>query len=182
MHPTPTVTIAHSKRKLTYYAAGALGFVALGFYMALRPETMIPNGLVDDPALVRGVGAMAVLFFGAMGFVIVKKLRDPAPGLMLTPEGFVDNSGGLVTGSIAWADVTGLRELEIMRQKMLVVVLRDPTSYLAQQNNPFKRQLMKTNLSSYGSPIIISANALECTYPELVELFKARLGTSTAWY
>jgi hypothetical protein len=110
----------------------------------------------------------AVIFFGVLGFFLAKKLNDPAPGIVVTAEGFTDNSSGL-TGTVRWADVTGLEELTLMGQKLLVK-LRNPADYIAKQSNPFKRQLMQTNLKSYGSPITISANALECTYDELKAL------------
>ncbi|HEX8348696.1 MAG TPA: STM3941 family protein, partial [Hymenobacter sp.] len=81
---------------------------------------------------------------------------------------------------VPWADVTGIQELELMGQKMVMVMLRDPVAYIERQTNPFKRQLMKTNFNSYGSPINISANALECSYSELLALFTTRLAAHRA--
>lgn len=175
MLPSTSTSIALSKRKLTYSLAISLVFIAAGLWFILRPDDLAGNVFIPDPRWIRAFGCLALTFFGIIAFFLLKKMRDPAPGLVITAEGFSDNSSGLVAGQVPWADVTGIRELELMGQKMVLVVLRDPAAYINQQTNPFKRQLMKTNLNSYGSPINISANALECSYPELLNIFTSQL-------
>lgn len=164
-----------SKRKLGWFLAGALVFVGLGLLMASSPVTFIDNPFLHDPAKIRLFGILAAVFFGVLGFFLFKKLGDSAPGLVATPEGFTDNSSGLAAGPIHWADVAALQELKIMGQPFVLVRLHDPNKYIEQQTNRFKRQLMQTNLTSYGSPIFISANTLQCTPPELYALLTARL-------
>ncbi|TVT41351.1 hypothetical protein FNT36_07815 [Hymenobacter setariae] len=175
MAPPTTITIALSKRKLTYMLAGSLLLTGAGIWFILRPDDLRDNPFIKDPQWLQAFGALVVAFFSILGFFLLKKLRDPAPDLVVTAEGFQDNSSGLVNGPVDWADVTGIKELELMGQKMVMVMLRDPGTYIDQQPNSFKRRLMKTNLDSYGSPINISANALECSYPELLTLFTSRL-------
>ncbi|MBF9219639.1 STM3941 family protein [Hymenobacter ruricola] len=169
------VSIALSKRKLTYSLLGAFVFMALGLWFSLRPTDWLGNPFLHTPGWIRAFGLLALTFFGILAFFVLKKMRDPNPGLVVTAEGLVDNASGLVGGLIPWADVAGIRELELMGQKMVMVMLRDPEAYISRQPNPFKRQLMNTNFKSYGSPINISANALEYSYPELLALLTTRL-------
>jgi hypothetical protein len=172
------VSIALSKRKLTYSLIGALVLMALGLWFSLRPTDWLGNPFLHTPGWIRAFSVLALLFFGILTFFVLQKMRDSHPGLVVTAEGIVDNSSGLVSGLIPWTDVAGIRELELMGQKMVMVMLRDPEAYISRQPNPFKRQLMNTNFKSYGSPINISANALEYSYPELLQLLTTRLAMS----
>ena len=154
--------------------AGSLLFDAMGIWFISSPETFRDNPFLHDPAWIRALGMLTVVFFGVIGFFLVKKLGDSTPGLTATAEGFTDNSSALA-GTIRWADVLAVEDLNVMGQKLLLVKLRNPEDYIARQPNSFKRQLMRTNLSSYGSPVTISANALQCTYAELKTLIVAHL-------
>ena len=175
MSDSSAVTIALSKRKLTLSLIGSLAFMAIGLWFCLRPDDWLGNPFLHTPGWIRAFGLLALLFFGILAFFVLKKMRDPNPGLVVTAEGLVDNAGGLVGGLIPWADVAGIRELELMGQKMVMVMLHNPETYISRQTNPFKRQLMNTNFKSYGSPINISANALDYSYSELLALLTTRL-------
>lgn len=170
-----TVTIALSKRKLTYSLLGSLAFMPFGLWFCLRPTDWLDNPFLPTTDWIRALGLLVLLFFGILAFFVLKKMRDPNPGLVVTAEGLIDNAGGLVSGLIPWSDIAGIRELKVMRQKMVMVMLQNPEAYISRQPNLFKRQLMNTNLKSYGSPIPLSANALDYSYPELLALLTTRL-------
>ncbi len=171
----PTTTIALSKRKLLLLALGCLILVVGGAFLAVSPATFRDNPFVRDERFVRLVGVAGIVLFGLFGFYIGRKLLDSAPGLVVGPEGFVDNSSGLAAGLLPWTEVTGVDELSLMGQRFVVVHLRDPAAFIARQPNAFKRRMLATNLSSYGSPVFLSANTLQCTHAELKALLTAGL-------
>jgi len=177
---TPSTTIALSKRKLTLLALGCLVLIIGGAFLAASPATFRDNPFVRDERFVRLVGVAGVVLFGLFGFYIGQKLLDSAPGLVVGPEGFVDNSSGLAAGLLPWAEVTGVDELALLGQRFVVVRLRDPAAFIARQPNAFKRRMLATNLSSYGSPIFLSANTLQCTHAELKALLAAGLAGARA--
>ena len=173
-----TTEIPLDKSRLRLYLAGALLFVALGAWFVARPDDLQHNPFTRDPRLIQALGAACVALFGALGFLTVKQLGSTAPGLVLTPEGFTDNSSGTAAGHVAWADVLAIRESDIMGQKLLAIVLRDPAAFIARQPSALKRRLMTSNLSSFSSPVQVSAGALRCTSDELKAAMQARLA---AW-
>ena len=178
---TPSTTqIMASKRKLARTAGGFSLLLAAGIWFASRPQDLAGNVFIPNPYWIRIFGFLVIAFAGAMLFFATKKMTDSAPALIVSLAGFVDNMGGLGLGLIPWSDVAGLQAVTVMKQQFIAVQLRNSNDFMGRQTNPFKRQLMQTNLSSYGSPFILSASALECTYPELQELLSSHLAAYRA--
>jgi hypothetical protein len=76
-----------------------------------------------------------------LGFLSMAVRRGP--WFVLTPRGFLYAPGGMSPGFVRWEDVTGLRETEIvsdrlrqgpMPERVLAVGLRDPAKYRARYN------------------------------------------------
>ncbi|MBO2009919.1 STM3941 family protein [Hymenobacter negativus] len=180
MTDSSTTEIALSKQKLTLLLGGSLLLAGAAAWMAATPETFIENPFLHDPAKIRMFGILGSIFFAVLGFFLVKKLGDKRPGLLVAADGFTDNSSGLAAGEVLWADVAALEEMQMAGQKFVLVKLRDPNKYIEQHTNRFKKQLLQTNLKSYGSPIFISANTLQCSHAELTTLLTARLAAHRA--
>ncbi len=180
MLPADATEIPLSKNKTFLMALGSLAFVGVGLYMAVSPNTFLPNPILRTPLLVRLLSLAAVILFGGLGWFLVHKLRDQAPGIRVTAEGFIDNAGGLAAGLIRWADVAGIDDYQLMGQRLVLVRLHDPAKYLDQQPSALKRRLMQANLTHYGSPIFISPNTLQCSYDELKMLLSTHWAASRA--
>lgn len=180
MADSGTTEIALSKQKLTLLFGGALLLAGAAAWMAASPHMFIGNPFLRDPAYIRMFGILGTVFFAVLGFFLARKLGDQRPGLLTTTEGFTDNSSGLAVGAVLWADVLALEEVQMAGQKFVLVKLRDPNKYIEQHTNRFKKQLLQTNLKSYGSPIFISANTLQCSHAELATLLATRLAAHRA--
>ncbi len=48
-----------------------------------------------------------------------------------------------------------------------MLVVKNPETYSNRQTNAMKRKGMQSNLETFGSPIGISTNALDCKFDEL---------------
>lgn len=62
-----------------------------------------------------------------------------------------------------------------MNQKFLMIIVKNPQEYIDQITNPIKRNAMKMNYKSYGSPISISANALKTDFDKLQRLITEKM-------
>jgi len=125
---------------------------------------------MNDPMFVHGLGLVAIAFFGIAGLVVFKKLFDNKPALILNKAGIVDNSSSGSARFIPWSEVVGARIVDVQRQKMLVIDVRDPQEYIA-RGNLLKQTLNKATYKMVGSPISISSVALAINFSELISLF-----------
>ena len=163
--------IGLSKKKIALLLLGASAFVAIGIWMFSRDDASIRSGRgMNDPMLVHALGLVAIVFFGIAGLVALKKLFDTKPALILNKSGIVDNASAVAAGFIPWSEVVGARIVDVQKQKMLVIDVRDPEKYLA-RGNLVKQTLNKANYKMVGSPVSISANVLAIDFSELTSLF-----------
>ena len=104
-----------SKAKLGLSALGSIVFVAIGIWLVsidiYEIETTRSFTLfLNSPVLVYGIGGSSVMFFGLMGVIVVKKLLDRKPGLVLNSEGIMEVYG---QGSVTIVDGSQITYNEI---------------------------------------------------------------------
>jgi hypothetical protein len=172
---TPALVVPLSKRKLVLTAFGALMFVAAGVWMVrLDDAAIVAHGLFRSPLLFHGAGVLAIVFFGLILPLAVRKLFDGAPGLVADARGLTDNSSALSAGFIPWSDIAGFEEQTIVNQRILYVLLKDPAKYIA-ACGPVRRFLLRMNRRMGPSPVAISSNALTIGFDDLVAQLRERL-------
>ncbi|HXD34827.1 MAG TPA: STM3941 family protein [Pyrinomonadaceae bacterium] len=163
--------IEMSKKKIVLLLLGVCVFVAIGIRMFTLDDASIQSGRgMNNPMLVHGLGLAAIVFFGIFGLVGLKKLFDKKPALILNNSGIVDNASSVSAGFIPWSEVVGARIVEVQKQKMLVINVRDPEEYIA-RGNLLQQTLNKASYKMVGSPISISSNMLAINFSELISLF-----------
>jgi len=155
------VEIPLSKKKIILLLAGALLFVAIGAWFILAP----PPARVA-PVTLRLAGLAAVLFFGFAAYQMFQKLPQQKPGLMVAATGITDFTTGKAPVHIPWADVEDLWVLRIQNKKLIMVQVRNPEDYIAQQKG-IRRKMMQLNHKMYGTPLSITANALKISFDKL---------------
>ena len=111
-----------------------------------------------------------MLFFGLGAVYMLRKLFDNSVGLTISEEGITDNSSAVSVGLIEWQDITGVETLEIASNKILLVHTNNPEKYMERAYNFFSRKAMQANYKMYGTPLSITANALQIKYKELEQL------------
>ncbi len=161
-----------SKTKILLLLLGASVFVAAGILLLSLDDAQIRSQRsLNDPVYARGLGLVAIVFFGSFGLYGLKKLFDTKPGLVFNDSGIVDNASSVSPGFIPWSEVVGAEIFEIQKQKLLIIKVRDPREYIA-RGSSLKRTLNKANNRMVGSPISISSNTLGIKFSELVSLFE----------
>ena len=175
MYPsTERIEIPLNKSKLVMMLVGSLAFIAIGCWFVINPPE-IKNAFWGNPTRLAVLGYAAIVFFGIVAFVLIRKLPDNKPGLIIDETGLTDNSGGLSAGHINWSDIEDVSVMEIQRQRMIMIHVRNPQEYIERQRNLFKRKGMQMNHKMYGTPISISANGLKTSFDELMDLLMRKL-------
>lgn len=167
------ITIPLSKGKLLLTLLGAFAFVAIGIWFVLAPPTTYSSFF--GPAVIIVIGIISILFFGGIAILVIRKLFDSRPGLIINEQGINDNSSGLSAGQISWADIEDFSVLQIQRQRLILILVKNPQDYIDRQSNGWKRKLMAMNYRQYGTPMSISTNGLKISFAELLEILKQHL-------
>ena len=149
-----TIEIALSKKKIFFMLMGALAFVAIGLWFVISPPT-ISNSYWGNPTKIAIAGYASIVFFGLCAFVLIKKLPDNKPGLIIDQTGLTDNSSGVSAGQILWTDIENISVIEIHSQKLIMLQVTNPQDYIDKQTSSFKRKMMQLNYKMYGTPLSI---------------------------
>ena len=163
------IEIPLSKTKMILTFLGSLMFVGLGIWFLTNPPKS-NHWLFGNPTLIRIEGIASVIFFGLVAVIIFRKFSDKKPGLIINRQGIFDNSSGVSAGLIPWTDIQEIKISQVMSQKFLMFIVRNPEYYLEKVTNPLKKNAMKMNYKTYGSPISISSNALQTNFDDLHKL------------
>lgn len=175
MHHGP-ITIALSKRKLIQSILICILFELLAIWMIGTAGEQSRF----SPVLVVGISIFSMAFFAMILATAVRKLRDSQPGLLIDQHGITDNSASISIGQISWSDILGIDTLQISTSKFLLVYLDQPEKYMARAKNKIAARLMKVNMQTYGTPIALTANTLNCNFDTLQEMITAQMEKYTA--
>lgn len=160
------VIIKASLWKMMLYATGCLGLSVLGILLIGSPEKF---NLTKSHTLILVWGILTLLFSiictAAMLYMIFMKKN----GLILNQEGITDHSSIAGVGLIRWEDIQSVKEISIQSRNFLHIVVRHPEKYLRTAGNRITRRILKHNTATFGTPVIISANLLECSFGQLKE-------------
>ena len=171
------IEIKLSKRKGVLALLGSVVFVLLGIWLISEADDLT-GWRTRNPTFIRGIGIAGVLFFGLCAVYIGRKLPDNKPGLIIDKMGLVDNSSGISAGQILWSDINEISVIEIHRQKLIILHVKNPQDYIDKQTSGLKRKMMQMNFNMYGTPLSITSNSLKITFDELHNILKEHLNTS----
>jgi hypothetical protein len=163
--------ISISKGKLTSMLIGSLAFVAIGIAFMLNPEKFISIKARSEEYIFI-VGLSSILFFGLCSIFLSFKFFDSKPGLVLKEDGFIDNSSGVAVGFVPWSDIKKISTIEVSKQKIILVHVKNPEEYINKQKSYFKRKMMRLSFRMYNTPISLASNGLKCRFDELLNKLK----------
>ena len=106
--------------------------------------------LLVDPqfdTLGRGLGIFGLAVFGLIGIVLVSKLRDSRPGLVINNQGIWDNTSYFTQGLLPWSRIGGLTEEEIGGTKLIAIELLPEESPVRKSGAGLGRLLVRDGLS-----------------------------------
>lgn len=150
------VIIPISRWKVLLLTLGSLAFVLIGVCIILFGKRILIFGSVTG-----------IIFFGITFFFGLTKFFDRRAGLILTDEGFHDNSSMTSSKFFGWDSIIGLSYSEVKSTRFVCVFVKDPEGIIADHTG-FKKFLMRMNYKLVGTPVTISSVMLACSFEELV--------------
>ncbi|MBS1758022.1 MAG: hypothetical protein JSU03_12155 [Bacteroidetes bacterium] len=173
MNDSKQIEIGLSKSKLTLMGVSCVIFIAGGIFLILNPAKY-ESFIMRSPTIIFVSGLLSIIFFGIVGFFILKKIIDKSPGLIISDEGITDNSSGVSAGFIPWTDIIAIKETKVVNQKFINIIVKKPQEYIDRQKSTFKRRAMKANYNMWGTAIGISVNGLNINFSELEKILQKR--------
>jgi len=174
MTQTEQIEIPLSKKKMLLTFCGATTFVGLGVLFLLNPSLFIST-IFRNSTVIFIAGLASILFFGLVAITVLRKLSDKKAGLVIDRHGVMDNSSGVSAGLVLWSYIEEIKIFNVMNQKFMIIIVRNPLDYIDSVSNPLKRKTMEMNYRTYGSPISISANALQTNFDNLYRLLTEKM-------
>jgi hypothetical protein len=173
------IEIKLSKSKLILRLFGSIVFVILGILFVINPANFVSE-IVRSTTFIFCAGLISITFFGFVGLLILRKLVDKSPGLIISDKGITDNSSGVNAGFIPWSDIIAIKETKVVNQKFINIVVKNPDEYIDRQKSSFKKKTMKANYKMFGTAIAISTNALKYDYADLKRLLETKFQEYTS--
>ncbi len=152
------IEIYSSKKKTIFGVIGSILLVALGLWISLDRTA---------PVSIRWMGIVTVLFFGWGIFIGTKKVIKSNAALIIDDKGIYINPQQSFSGFIEWNNIIKFKEIKMIGQKIMVIVVKDPEKWVENETNFLQKELMRYNLNHYGSPFSITPAGLTMTYKEL---------------
>ena len=171
---TEKIEIPLSKNKLLLGIGGSILFIILGIWLLLNADSFQEHSftLLRNPLIVKGIGILGILFFGATGIFGFKKMFDKKVGLTIDSNGITDNSNASSVGLIEWSDITNIITKQVMSTKFLLINVNDPEKYIRKAKSGMKAKLMRSNMKMYGTPLSITSSTLKYDFKKLEKLMQ----------
>jgi hypothetical protein len=165
-----TIEIPFSKQKIVFGIVVSITFVVLGYYLF---ATIADQQNRLDPRLAKAVGILGIIFFGGTGIFAIKKFFDKSFGLIISDEGIFENTNATSIGFISWDDIIEFKTIQIKSTKILLIFVKNPQLYLDKVSG-FKKFLMKSNFSMYGTPLSFTSVTVKIKFNELEQIINQR--------
>jgi len=176
MTTTPSsIEIPLSKSKLARLIGAALVFVVLGILFILRPQTFTNSFSGNSIVIVEAVGIAALVFFGICLLFMIKRYGDKRPALIINESGITDHSSAIPAGFIPWSHIQDIVEIEIYKNRLLLIKVKDPSLYINRHTGFLKRKAVEVNYKTYGTPVCIGSQAIQYNFDDLKALLHKKL-------
>lgn len=160
MNVDEKIEIPLSKTKILLYLFGPIIFVALFIFIIVEME---------PPFFVKIVGYFGILFFGFGFILLMGKMFDRRPGLIIDQNGITDHTQYTSVGLIEWKDIVGFDTYQVQSTKMIIVYIENPKKYIKRAKKTLAKA-MRMSQSMTGSPLSINSGALKISHDELERL------------
>ncbi len=160
-----------NKQKVLFIVNSACALFGI-WLIVIQPKSL--NTVFDTPSEMYGGLGTWILFWGVCAYFVGTKLFDSSPGLIISNEGFTDNTTAISAGFVPWKDVSEIQESIIQEQKSICVIVKNPQDYIDRQTNALKRKTLEINYKKLGVIIRIYSLGLKSSYQEVKELLDKR--------
>ena len=161
MNVDDKIEIPLSKTKMLLYLFGPIIFVALFIFIIVEME---------PPFFIKIVGYFGILFFGFGFILLMGKMFDRRPGLIIDQNGITDHTQYTSVGRIEWKDIVRFDTYQVESTKMIIVYIENPEEYINRAKNTLAAKAIRMSQRMTGSPLSINSGALKINHDELERL------------
>ncbi|WP_430814895.1 STM3941 family protein [Carboxylicivirga sp. RSCT41] len=120
-------------------------------------------------------GITLIIISGPFFIVFLRKLFNSKPGLIINGEGIIDNTGFSEFGLVKWSDIAEIKIATNSFTKTIILIVKNPDTYIERLSNPFLKALVRFNNRRYGYLISIGEHALNCHTEDLLGALNAAM-------
>jgi hypothetical protein len=104
--------------------------------------------------------------------VAAKKFFDRSPAIVIDQSGIFDSSSAYSLDRIEWNEIDRIEEVRMGTQIFIAIFVRDPDRFI--QGEGWQPKMLRTNVSMFGTPILISAASTVLGHTQLLHLLQAK--------
>ncbi|MBS1581800.1 MAG: hypothetical protein JST66_06315 [Bacteroidetes bacterium] len=171
---TPVVVQRSRKRGVLTLVFCAV-FLALCWWLWNKE----PSGSAFHDGEAKAFAPIGGVFFSLLAVQAAVRLFDRRPGLIVDTLGLHDRTTMFGYVHVPWSHLAGIHEVRVKKVRLLAVRLKDPAAFLGRWRG-WKRWSFQWNMDHHGSPVIISANTLACSFDELERIVRAGMAAHAA--
>ncbi|MBI1183445.1 hypothetical protein GC194_04205 [bacterium] len=121
------------------------------------------------------LGSSLIIIFSTFIVLLIRNLNKKSPAIVITDKSIIDNSSMTSIGEIQIDDITELKTLNVSGQSLILIVVKNPDTYLNRIPNGWKKKVLENNFRTNGTPIVISSSGLNCSSRELYNAINERI-------
>ena len=166
------IEIYSSKIKSFLLLIGSIIFVVGGIYFFIYPENFT-GYRGRSPIFIKIIGVASILFFGLGIYVAIRQLIKNKLILVIDKTGLNVNPNK--DEKIEWKNIEGFSEIKIHSTKIVIININNSDYWIEKEQNKIRKNMMKFNVSNYGSPFNLSANSMSINNEKLLKILTESL-------
>jgi len=172
---TSEIIFYSSKRKIKFLIFACVLICFLGFFIIMGMENWEILFLHVIPFNKLFLGSTLILIFTVFIILLQRRLRSNKPQIIINNTTIFDQSSYTSVGEIEIVDITEINSINIKGQNLILLKVKNPEKYIERQNSTVKRKILEASYKNNGTPIILSASSLECSFDELYSSIQSRI-------
>lgn len=159
-----------SKKNVMIFALLLSLFLTYSLLLSIYDRTS-ESGIASLLSIVKLlVNSSGAIITGSIALYTIKRMFDKGPGLIISQEGIIDNSGLVSVGRVSWEDVEGISSNKVLFSECVSLRVKQPFKFIDRESSLFKRLWLQRENSKLGTPVNISGGGLQIKYKELFNI------------
>nr|WP_281374960.1 STM3941 family protein [Lactovum miscens] len=157
------IKINFKKAQLSLFLLVMLFFIPIAFALFLTNNLLFII-----------LASILLLFIFGIIILILRKLLNFKPALIISQSGLQDNTNHLKNPIIKWENIIGIGEANHGSQKLILIMVKDPEAFIFSENGSWQG-VYKNSFELYGTPETISISNLQIKDEALIKLLNESL-------
>jgi hypothetical protein len=159
-----------NKDKVLWWLVGSIFLMVIGILCIEYFKDKYGNPEI----LIRLFYILLIIYFGFI-IIIIKKLLDKKPGLIIDNTGIFVNVNFIPSGFVLWEDIVEIKINKVdinsmhgkIKDNFYKIIINNPEKYISRQKNPVFKIVCRLNYLFHGTPILMTESLLKCNSYEI---------------